>query len=70
MGAEDAGAHTITSGTVEQGGAGVTEVPDGTFKSGEIATSDTYEFTFDKPGTYPYFCEIHPATMRGEVKVR
>ena len=66
----DAGAHTVTSGTVEQGGAGVTETPDGTFSSGEIATGDTFEFTFDEAGTYPYFCEIHPATMRGEVEVR
>ena len=67
---KDAGAHTVTSGTVEQGGAGVTEMPDGRFDSGEIATGDTYQFTFDEPGTYPYFCAIHPATMRGEVRVR
>jgi plastocyanin len=65
----DAGAHTVTSGTVQQGGAGVTEMPDGRFDSGEIATGETYEFTFDKPGTYAYFCAIHPATMRGEVRV-
>ncbi|HVM02258.1 MAG TPA: plastocyanin/azurin family copper-binding protein [Acidimicrobiales bacterium] len=67
---EDAGAHTVTSGTVEQGGAGVTAMPDDKFDSGEIATGDTFELTFDEPGTYPYFCEIHPATMRGEVRVR
>jgi plastocyanin len=67
---KDAGAHTVTSGTVEQGGAGGTERPDGKFSSGEIATGDTFEFTFDEAGTYPYFCEIHPATMRGEVEVR
>ena len=66
----DAGAHTVTSGTVEQGGAGVTAMPDDKFDSGEIATGDTFELTFDEPGTYPYFCEIHPATMRGEVRVR
>ena len=66
----DAGAHTVTSGIVEQGGAGVTEMPDGKFSSGEIATGGTFEFTFDEAGTYPYFCEIHPATMRGEVEVR
>ena len=67
---EDAGAHTVTSGTVEQGGGGVTEMPDGRFDSGDIATGKTFRFTFDEPGTYPYFCEIHPATMRGEVRVR
>ena len=66
----DAGAHTVTSGTVEQGGAFVTEMPDGKFNSGDIATGKTFEFTFDEAGTYPYFCEIHPATMRGEVLVQ
>lgn len=66
---KDAGAHTVTSGTVEQGGAGVTQRPDGRFDSGDIATGDSFRFTFDEPGTYPYFCSLHPATMRGEVRV-
>jgi plastocyanin len=65
----DAGSHTVTSGTVEQGGAGVTERPDGRFDSGELGTDETFEFTFAEPGTYQYFCSIHPATMRGEVQV-
>ncbi len=67
---KDAGVHTVTAGTVEQGGGGVTKVPDGRFDSGEIATGKTFAFTFDQPGTYPYFCSVHPATMRGEVRVR
>lgn len=66
----DPGAHTVTSGTVEQGGAGVTQQPDDRFDSGNIATGDTYEFTFVEAGTYPYFCRLHPATMRGEIQVR
>lgn len=65
----DAGFHTVTSGTVEQGGAGVTVSPDGIFDSGDIETDDSFSFTFDEPGTFPYYCEIHPATMRGEVSV-
>ncbi len=44
-------------------------MPDGTFDSGSIATGKTFEFTFDQAGTYTYFCHIHPATMRGEVRV-
>jgi plastocyanin len=67
---KDAGAHTVTSGTVEQGGAGVTQQPDNQFDSGEISKGDTFEFTFSKAGTYPYFCRLHPATMRGEIQVR
>ncbi len=65
----DAGTHTITSGTVAQGAGGVTEQPDGMFASGEIATGKSYTHTFAKPGTYKYFCEIHPATMTGEITV-
>ena len=65
----DAGFHTVTSGTVAQGSSGVTEMPDGRFESGQLATDATFTFTFDEPGTYPYFCAVHPATMRGEVTV-
>lgn len=65
----DAGFHTVTSGTVEQAGGGVTASPDGRFRSGRLATGESFEFTFDRPGTYAYFCEIHPATMTGEVIV-
>ena len=66
----DAGTHTITSGTVAQGASGVTEQPDGMFASGEIATGKKYTHMFAKPGTYKYFCEIHPATMTGEITVK
>ncbi len=66
----DRGVHTVTSGTVEQGGAGVTPKPDGRFDSGELTTGTTFTHAFAEPGTYPYFCQIHPATMRGEITVR
>ena len=65
----DVGAHTVTAGTVEQEAAGVTPEPDGTFDSGELAKGDAFEQTFDEPGTYTYFCALHPATMRGEIRV-
>jgi plastocyanin len=66
----DIGAHTVTSGTVEQASAGVTQQPDGRFDSGDISKGETFEFTFTEAGTYPYFCRLHPATMRGEILVR
>jgi len=66
----DPGFHTITSGTVAQGSSGVTPQPDGKFASGQLATGKTFSHTFIAPGTYPYFCEIHPATMRGTITVR
>ena len=67
---EDPGAHTVTSGAVEQGASGVTTSPDGRFDSGNIAGDDSYEQTFDEAGTYEYFCALHPATMRGVITVR
>jgi plastocyanin len=30
------------------------------FHSKTLDTDDRYSFTFEKPGTYPYFCKIHP----------
>ena len=65
----DPGSHTVTSGTVEQGASGVTQRPDGRFDSGRLATDETFEHTFTEPGTYSYFCSLHPATMRGEIRV-
>ena len=42
---------------------------DGVFKSKLLDTDEKFTFTFDKPGTYPYFCSIHPK-MTGTVKVQ
>ena len=39
------------------------------FKSGALDTGDSFSFTFDKPGTYRYFCSIHPH-MTGTVVVK
>jgi len=42
---------------------------DGIFRSKALDTDDKYSFTFTKPGTYPYFCGIHPK-MVGKVVVQ
>lgn len=48
----DTAAHTITS---------VTDmVPDGLFDSGLILVDASFEYTFEEPGTYDYFCIVHP----------
>jgi plastocyanin len=42
------------------------------FKSGEpggMASGDTFEHTFKKPGTYDYVCTVHPG-MEGTVTVK
>lgn len=38
-------------------------------QSGALDTDDQYALVFDKPGSYPYFCAIHPM-MRGTVIVQ
>jgi plastocyanin len=42
---------------------------DGVFKSRALDTDESFSFTFDKPGTYSYFCSIHPK-MTGQVTVK
>jgi plastocyanin len=40
-----------------------------TFRSKVLDTDDRFTVTFPTPGTYPYFCSIHPH-MTGKVIVR
>jgi plastocyanin len=42
---------------------------DGVFKSKVMDTEDKFSYTFDKPGTYSYYCTIHPK-MTGKVVVQ
>jgi len=30
---------------------------------------DSYKFTFDKAGTYDYYCQVHPTVMTGVIQV-
>ena len=56
--------HTATSQT----GPG-TLIPSGLFDSGELNFGDTFEFTFQTPGTAYYFCIPHGSSMQGTVHV-
>jgi plastocyanin len=65
--------HTVTSGKQrEQGIPGVENdvpaQPDGTFNAELPEAGDTFRFTFDEPGIYSYYCDVH-AGMTGEIKV-
>jgi plastocyanin len=42
---------------------------DKVFKSKVVDSDGKYTYTFDKAGTYPYFCSIHPK-MTGKVVVQ
>lgn len=58
---DDTAAHTVTSGNPTGG-------PSGVFDSSLVMAASTFQFTFDKAGTYDYFCMVHP-WMTGTVKV-
>ena len=40
-----------------------------TFDSGALDTDDTFSFVFKAPGTYEYFCAVHPH-MTGKLIVK
>ena len=42
---------------------------EGAFKSKAVDTDEKFSYTFTKPGTYSYFCSIHPK-MTGKVVVQ
>jgi plastocyanin len=58
--------HSVTSGALGDPDAGAR------FDSG-IELKDngqTFEWTFDEPGTFPYFCTVHATEMTGQVIVQ
>ncbi|MGH3928628.1 MAG: plastocyanin/azurin family copper-binding protein [Pseudonocardiaceae bacterium] len=42
---------------------------DESFRSPLLNDGETYQFTFTKPGSYPYICSVHPRMM-GTVTVQ
>ncbi len=55
--------HTVTSGNPGDGDAGAL------FNSPIINPGESFSQRFDTPGTYVYFCEIHPDTMRNAIVI-
>jgi plastocyanin len=49
---QDSAPHTVTSG-----GPGALT---GEFDSGGFGIGQSYQRSFNTPGTFPYFCTIHP----------
>lgn len=58
---EESASHTVTAGSEDD--------PSGKFDSGNLDPGDTFEFTFEEPGTYEYYCDVHPGSMSGTVTV-
>ncbi len=52
----DGEAHTVNSTT-------------GAFRSSPMDTDEKFSFRFTVPGTYPYYCRLHPQ-MKGQIVVR
>jgi len=57
----DEAAHTVTSGTPEDG-------PDDYFDTGFFMSQESFKVPFNQAGTYDYFCMVHP-WMTGEIVV-
>jgi plastocyanin len=53
---------TVAAGTTIKGDPQV-------FDSGALDTDDKFSFTFSKPGTYTYYCKVHPH-MTGVITVK
>jgi len=58
--------HTVTSGTP---GAVDNRFDDHPASVGLLLDGDSFSTTFTSPGTYPFFCEIHPEQMSGTITV-
>jgi plastocyanin len=65
---EDFSFHTVTSGDVSDTNS-VRLFDSGLAGPGALSsTGKTYEYTFESPGEYPYYCILHPG-MVGKVIV-
>ena len=59
--------HTVTSGRIEDANAG--DPLDPRLDSPFLFEGDTYSRTFDQPGTYLFYCQIHPDVMNNGVVI-
>ncbi len=60
---------TAVTWTNQDGISHTTTSDDAVWDSGVLAGGGTFSFTFDEPGTFEYFCSIHPAQMRATITV-
>lgn len=56
--------HTVTSTDSQD-----EKQPNGMFDESMSSEGDTFEYTFEEPGTYHYFCKPHSGFMEGTVHV-
>ena len=58
--------HSVTSGTLGDASSGKL------FDSGITlrANGDSFHFTFSTDGSFPFYCQVHPTTMKGTLTVK
>ena len=63
--------HTVTADPDEATMDESMRLPEGaaSFHSGNLEPDETFEYTFETPGRYRYFCVPHEAAMRATVIV-
>ena len=63
--------HTVTADEEEATMDKSVRLPEGAdpFHSGNLEPDETFEYTFETPGRYRYFCVPHEAAMRATVIV-
>jgi plastocyanin len=59
---------TVSWTNSENGIQHTTTANEGLWASGALDSGGVFEFTFTEPGTYSYFCSIHPS-MTGTITV-
>ena len=62
----DSGFHSTTSGSCPGGSCS----PDGTWDAGLHTAPNSFSFTFNTAGTFPYYCREHLAMMQGTIVVQ
>ncbi|MFQ5490653.1 MAG: plastocyanin/azurin family copper-binding protein [Phycisphaerae bacterium] len=55
--------HTATSGNPDDADLG------SLFRSRRLARGERFSHTFEEPGSFRYFCEVHPGMMRDALVV-
>ena len=61
-------AGTTVTWTNEDWAPHTATAEDGSFDSGHLDQGDSFEQTFDEPGTFGYYCSFHPG-MVGSIVV-
>ena len=60
-----AGSHTVTSGVYATDGSD----GDGLFTSSFLGAGESFDHVFNTVGEFNYFCQIHPTSMAGLIRV-